>query len=247
MHAALAQSHHNWRSWLGLADKTIRRDLKMWSVFKEVDWEELTEEKVFAVEKLFDSYIVSVEESTRQFIQEGEMAEGEKADYMEKSIATIRYQHFLQYQSLLGNVHFFQHISAALPRGEDFLKAIQKTRKFLQEEKEQFLDRKREYEIRHRTTMRYTSRQLELMDYQNLLEEVLKENPRYCDLAAALAEYLWKRELKMGVMIGAPILVSSFGLPLVPSIVAGLATGAGFAAVSHGQLQWAKMRRLRSS
>lgn len=242
--AALAQSPYYYLSWRQLPKSDVNRNLNMRGIYKEVSWDDLTEKELSAVQSLLNRYIENIEREVDRLVQEGKISPDQVESYKDEKLVYYRYQHYLRYQFLLGEVHFFQYLSQARPQDSDFLEALGEMKRVLDKEKKLFLTRKREFEVMSRQKRDYTGSVLQLMDYSSLLEEVLLENPHYCNLATALMQYRSKKELKNSILTGIPLLVVSFILPPITSIVVGLAVGGVFAFMSYKEFDDAKTRYL---
>ena len=233
-HAALAQSPHNLNSWFKKTSLDINDDLSLWSINKIESWESLTSKESFEAKQKMQKYSNKTKNKLDELLVKEEIDKDDIEELYNKIILDIRLRHYNKYQTLLGSVHLFQYISSANPSREDIESALIKLKNNLEIEKEYISKIKTELSTLYQTTMNVSNNILEILNYQSLLEEFLLENPKYCNLAAALMKYRSRRALKQTLAIALPIMVSSFVLPPLSGIAVGAIAGGAYA--THSQL-----------
>jgi hypothetical protein len=232
--ASLAQSPNNISTWFGNAQESINDDLSIWSIHKENNWDDLTQEESTKSKKQLSSYMQQAKTKLKEYIDNGEVKEHQYDEFLEKTLLDIRYRHYVKYQSMLGSVHLIQYLESANPSMQEIYSAFQSLRKNLELEKKYVSKKYSEYYIRMNTTMITSNSILDFFNYRSLLEDLLIENPRYCNLAAAIMKYRGRRQLKIGVSVALPIMVGSFFMPPMAGLAVGVGAGSGF--VAHSQM-----------
>ncbi len=235
-HAALAQSPHNLNTWRKTPEKEINEDLSIWSIYKLNAWEDQTKEEAFKARTQLTRYSNQIKNKLDEYIVMGKVAPDKFDEFYNKTMLDTRYRHYLKYQSMLGSVHLLQYISAAEPDIDDIFMAFQELLDNFKKEKEYVAKKKLEFEVLNSTTMRTSNSILDFMNYRSLLEELLLENPRYCNIAAALTKYRGRRYIKQALGVALPVMVGSMFMPPLSGLVVGATIGSGFALHSQSKL-----------
>lgn len=233
--AALAQSPNNINSWRKIPEEDINEDLSIWSIHKLNDWDELTSTEAFKARRQLTKYINTIKNKLDQYVVMGKVLPEQYDEFVNKTLLDTRYRHYLKYQSMLGSVHLLQYITAAEPTIEDIYSAFQELVSNFKKEKAYVARKKLEFEVLYNTTMVTSNSILEFMNYRSQLEEVLMENPRYCNLAAAIYKYRGRRYIKQALGVALPVMVGSMFMPPLAGLAVGVGVGGGFAA--HSQLR----------
>lgn len=240
-HVSLAQSAHNPRAWLREPSYKVNKDLSVWSQYKELPWEAITVDEELKAQEALDHYQAQINSAIEKKLESKEIKPHEVNKAKNKALLKVRYQHFLRYQEMMGQLHLLNFISSADPDVRDIERALEKVQELLEKEKAYIAQINTEYEIQNNTTMLATNNLLRVFHYTNIVEQALLKDHRYCNLAAAVINYRNRRMIKFALGVGLPVMASSFFVPPLAGIGVGLLAGGGFAA--HSQLKLTKMKQ----
>ncbi|MES2767989.1 MAG: hypothetical protein V4596_02495 [Bdellovibrionota bacterium] len=207
--------------------------------FKETPWQRLTPKEIQSANAALKEYMDKGRAITHREMKGENVVE--RVAFLDSRIRDIRFEHMTAYRALIGEMPLMNYITSANPSFTEIKNAARKTHDNALKELAKI--QKLKAELKANPRVLYNDL-FYAVNYSNLYEETLLENPRFCPLGAAIFRTNDNRVLGNAIAIGAPLLVASFLAPPAAAVVGGLVAGAAFAAQSQHQYSQTKQRNL---
>lgn len=250
---SLAQSQHEFKSWISIASQKVNKDLDDLGSYKLKDWAPLTDAENKRAQEQLNIYRSQISAETKARFEGQKLCISCQSQFREDALFSVRFQNFQTYHQMIAEVPLLQYLKGPEVSTADLRTAFTEMDKDLSKEEQQL----NEYEKMLAGTGDIPTDALKVMNYATEVEETLLEDEGYCGLGAALVFSRSNRQIEAALAMGLPILAASiFAAPVVlavggtalaataTSIGVGVAGGAGFTLHSYERFKETQQRTM---
>jgi hypothetical protein len=238
-HLSLAQSPSQIDSWDGRSSKRINEDLESLGSYKFQNWSPLTKAELDRAHQQLASYHSQIlaEMKTRKELQGCSKCQ---AKFITDSTLSVRYQHYMTYRQMMGELPLLQHLKGPDVTESDLKSAFQTMKSNLSKETQNLEN----YQHILDSPGPLSTDALEILNYSSEVEEELMNDNRDCALASSLVFTRSNRQIGNALAVGLPILAVSFFAPPALGLLMGVGAGSTFAFASYQNFQRAQVQSL---